>query len=128
MQLAAARYRPRVSRIGVFHSQCDVSLQLLEQPLPDLARGDEFSVSAGEWRVVNQIVHRDRRLLHRDAGEPLGMLEVGHSESDLDSLQAGERDDLTGGSLWNFDPVESLKGEQSGDTRLFGLLRRVERQ
>src|ERR1700682_6042346 len=106
MQLPASRYCPSIGGIGVFHSQRDVSLQLLEQPFPDLARSDEFSVFSGEWRVVNEKIHRDRRLLHRDAGQSLRMLEIGHREANLDSLQAGQRDDLTGGSLWNFDAVQ----------------------
>src|ERR1700682_1147095 len=128
MQLAASRYCPSIGGIGVFNSERDVSLQLLEQPFPDLARSDEFSVLSGEWRVVDQKIHRDRRLLHRDTGQSLRMLEIGHSEADLDALQAGERDNLTGGSLWNFDAVQSFVGEQSGHTRLLRLLRPVEWQ
>src|SRR6202022_3440003 len=128
VQLSAPRDGPRVGGIGVFDFQRAVSLQLLEQPLPDLAGSDEFSVSAGEWRVVNQKIHRDRRLLDRDSSQPLRMLEIGHCEPDFDSLQSGQRDDLTRGNLWNLDSIEALVREEFRHAGLLCLLRTIEWQ
>src|SRR6185436_20589104 len=56
------------------------------------------------------------------------MLDVGHSEPDLDAFQAGERDDLSCRGLRHLDAIEALVGEQPGDSRLLALLRWIQRQ
>ena len=56
MQLAAARHRPRVRRVGVLDAQRDVALELLVQPLAQLPRRDELPFLAGERRVVDEEV------------------------------------------------------------------------
>ena len=57
-------------RSVVFDPERDVALELLVQPLTQLARRDELAVLAGERRVVDEEVHADGGLLDADALEP----------------------------------------------------------
>ncbi len=61
-----------VGAVGLLHPERHVALQLPVQPVLELPAGDELPVPAGEGAVVHDEVHRDRRLLDRDAREPLG--------------------------------------------------------
>ena len=45
------------------HLQRDVALQLALEPVADLPAGDELAFAAGERRVVDAEVHRQRRLV-----------------------------------------------------------------
>ena len=87
-----------------------------------------FPSRAGERRVVDDEVHRDRRLFDGDALEPLGVLDVRHRQPDLDAIQARQRDDLAGRRLGHLDAIQSVEGEQPRDPRLVRLLVHVERQ
>ena len=71
VELAASRDGVGVGAVGLLDPERHVALQLPEQPVPDLAAGDVLPVPAGERAVVDDEVHRDRRLLDRDAQQPL---------------------------------------------------------
>ena len=47
----------------------DVGADFLLQPLPDVPRGDELAVLAGERAVVHGEFHLDRRRINRDVGQ-----------------------------------------------------------
>src|SRR5687768_11422469 len=128
MQLAAARHRPRVRRIRIFHPERDVALELPVKSLSQLARSDELPLPAGEWRVVHEEVHRDCRLLDGDSLETLRALDVSHGQADLHSLEAGECDDFSSRRFPELDSLESLVTEELRHLRLFDLHVRVERQ
>ena len=96
MQLAASGHCLRVRAVGVFDAKRDVALELPVQPVPQLPAGDELPSRAGERRVVHEEVDGDRRLLDRDALEPLGMLDRSVNVMPISMrLEAGERDDLS---------------------------------
>ena len=128
VQLAAPRHRPRIRRIGVLHAQRDVPLELLVQTLAHLTRRDELPFLAGEGRVVDDEVDRDRRLLDGDALEPFRMLDVRDRQSDLDALEPGQRDDLARLRLGTSMRSSPSNDEQLRDPRLLRLLVRIERQ
>ena len=94
MQFATAAHGPRVGRVGILDPQRDVALELLVEPVADLSRGDVLPFLARERRVVHEEVDADRRLFDGDPLEPLGMLDVGDREPDLDALEARQRHDL----------------------------------
>ena len=69
MQLAAARYLEGVRILGVLDTQADVGIQLAEQTVAQMTGGHVFPLLTGERAVVDDEVHRDRRLgnfLERD--------------------------------------------------------------
>ena len=67
-----------------------VPLQLPEEPVPQLAAGDELAIPARERAVVHDEVHRDRGLFDRDALQPLGMSTDGEGLADLDAVSKPE--------------------------------------
>ena len=72
VELAPAGDGVGIGAVGLLHPERHVPLQLAEQPVPELPAGDVLPVPSGERAVVHDEVDRDRRLLDRDAGEPLG--------------------------------------------------------
>src|SRR6476646_10229870 len=94
MQLTASRDGPGIGRVGILHAQRHVALELPIQSLPNLTRRDELPLASGKRRIVHEKIDRDCRLLDRDAFESVRMLDVGDCQSDLDILEARERDDL----------------------------------
>src|SRR5690606_6558172 len=114
VQLTASAHRVGVGRVGGFDPERDVALQLLEEPVPELARGDELAFPAREWRVVDYHVHRDGRLLDRNSLEPLGMIDCSEGLADLDPLEAGQRDDVACLGGRDLDPRQALEVEQPG--------------
>jgi hypothetical protein len=92
-------------------------------PVLELPAGDVLPVPAGEGAVVDDEVHRDRGLLDRDAGQPLGRVHRREGLPDLDGLEARERHDVAGAGDVHFDPVEPVEGVERGDpVPLEGLL------
>src|SRR5687767_6404424 len=118
MQLPAPRYLPRIGGVGVLDAQRHVPLQLAIETLTHLAGGHELPFLAGEWRVVDDDVDGNRRLLDGNALESIGMLHVRDGQADLDTLEAGETDDLTSIRRLELDPLEPLEAEQPGHTSL----------
>ena len=103
-----------VGAVGFLDPERHVALELAEQPVPKLPAGDVLPLSPGERAVVHDEVHRDRRLLHRDAGQPLRRIHRRERLPDLDRLEAGERHDVARGGLVDLDPVESVERVEPG--------------
>ena len=112
MQLAPSGDRKRVGRVRILYAQGDVPLELAVQPLPQLPPGHELPFATREWRVIDQHVHRDRRLFDRDARQPIEMVWRGHRLAYFDTGQAGNGDDLSRCRRLKLDALESLEREQ----------------
>ena len=54
---------------GLRDAQGDVGADFLHEPVPDMARGDELAVLAGERAVVDGEFHLNRRRINRDVGQ-----------------------------------------------------------
>jgi hypothetical protein len=72
VQLAAAHDLEDAVLVGVAHLERDVRLQLAVEAVPDLPAGDELAFAAGERRVVDAEVHRQRRLVDLSIGSGSG--------------------------------------------------------
>ncbi len=111
MQLPSPRHREGIGRVGVLDPQRDIALQLAIQPLSQVPPRYELPLATRERGVVDQHVHRDRRLLDRDAGEPVEVIGRGDRLADLHARDAGDRHDLTGARLLDLGALQSLGRE-----------------
>ena len=57
--------------LGLLDAQGDVGADFLDQPFPDMPRGDEFAVLAGQRAVVDGELHLNRRRIDRHEGQRL---------------------------------------------------------
>ena len=89
------------------------------QALFEVARGDVAPVPAGERRVVDEEVHRDRRLFDRDEGQRRRVCWVGDRLADVDVLHAGDGDDVARRGLGDLDALEAVEAVDLGDARVF---------
>ena len=55
--------------VGVGDLEGDVGARLADEPLADLARGEQLAFAAGERAVVDANLHRDRRRIDLDEGQ-----------------------------------------------------------
>ena len=104
MQLAAPADFEAVGLLGLAHAQGDVLARLALEPLPEVARGDEFPFRAGERRIVDEPEHRHGRLVDGDRLEALRLDGVGESLADLDVGESRDGHDLARGRLRHFLP------------------------
>src|SRR5436309_1183369 len=95
-----------------------VALEHTEQPLPQLSTANELPLPPRERRVDDLAVHRDRRLLDRDAGEPLEVVRSRDRLPDLHAREPGQRHDFTGRGLFQLHPLQALEPEQLDHARL----------
>ena len=109
MQLAAARYGPRVGRSVSSTRSATFRSSSLVESIADLARRHVLPFFARERRVVDDVVDGNRRLLDGDSLEPLRVLDVRERQPNLDALDACQRDDLAGESLRDLDAIQSIE-------------------
>ena len=77
-----------------------------------MARGDEFALFAGERGVVDHKRHRQRRLVDRDKGESIRLVDVADSLADVEVLNAAQRDDVADRAfvrLYAAQPLELIE-------------------
>ena len=111
-------------RSDLAHMQRNVLEKLSLEPVAEVAGGDIFALTARERRVVDGEGHFDRRIGDLHEGQGIGLLHRADGAADGDIGNAGEGDDLTGGSLLNGILAEAGELIQRDDLGLF-LLRRV---
>src|SRR6185436_2313043 len=115
VQLAATRDSPRICRVGILDTQRDVSLELMVQTIAHLTRRHVLSLSAGERRVVDDEIDGNRWLLDGDSLEAFLMLDVRERQTNLDALDAGQRDDFARDRLGDLDAIQSVERVQLRD-------------
>ncbi len=95
--------------------QRNIRARLADEPLPDLARGEEFAFAAGERRIVDADLHRDRRRIDVHEGQRHALLGVGDRLADEDVLKAGDADDVAFAGRFDFDLLQAFVAENRGD-------------
>jgi len=94
LHFAAAAHIEYVRRIGLLDAQGDVGAHFLDQALPDVSRGDELPVDAGQRAVVDGELHLDCGGVDRDEGERRALFGVGDGLADEHVFKAGDPDDI----------------------------------
>ena len=115
VELAPTGHTVGVGTVGLLHPQRHIALQLPVQAVLQLAAGDVLPIPPGERTVVDDEVHRDGGLLHRNPLHPLGHVHRGEGLADFDLLEPGERHDVAGLRLLDLHPVQPIEGVEPGD-------------
>ena len=122
VQFATARDLEHVRVLGEVHPQRDVLQQLLLEALADLAAGDELAFAAGEWRGVDDEVHRQRGFIHRDRLHAFQALGVAQRHADVHLRNAGDQHDVARLGRLGSRAFQPLEGEDLADLALAAVL------
>ena len=74
-----------------------------------MARGDEFALFAGERGVVDHERHRQRRLVDRNEGERVGLVDVADRLADVEVLDAAQCDYIADRAPVRLDAAQPLE-------------------
>ena len=118
VQHASARDHPLAVFLALAHAQRQVLVELLHQPVLNVARGDVLALAAEEGRVVYCEQHAHGRLVYGDGGQRLRVVVVAHGVANLESLDAHQRADVAGRDFGHALAAHALEGVQFLD---FGL-------
>jgi hypothetical protein len=117
MQLAAARHEEHVGVRGFLDAQRHVAHRLAQQPLAQLAAGDELSLASGERRSVHLERHVERRLVDLQQRQRFRMLRVGERHADADLLDAVDEHDVARLRLFREHTLQALEHQHLVDLR-----------
>ena len=115
MQFAAAADFEFVRVVHFFDAQRDVVDEFAVKALLDLAAGDVFAFAPGKGRVVYLEGHAHRRLINGEAGQRFDVVRVAEGVGDVERVNAGEGDDVAGGSVIDFDFFQTKEFEDLQD-------------
>ena len=115
LQFAAAEHLEGVRRTGVLHLERDVGEQFLVETVAEIARGDELAFAAGEGRVVDVELDRDRGLVDGDLRQRLRIFDIAEALADEDAGDAGDGDDIADLGLVDVGALEAGEAEELGD-------------
>jgi hypothetical protein len=107
--------RERVGEPVSSTPQRDVALQLLGEPIAELAAGHVLPFTAREGRGVHHDVDRDGRLLDLDPRQRLRVLGIGDRGTDLDLGESRDRDDVAGARARHLGPLQTVEDVELGD-------------
>ena len=124
MQFAAAKDLEGVRRSGLFHTDADVRLQFLVEPLAQVAAGHKLTLAASERRVVHAELDGDGRFIDHDRRQRLRILQAGDRLADGEAAYTRDRDDVAHGRLFDVRALQAAEAEQFGD--LYRLQRAVQ--
>ena len=97
----------------------DVRADFLDQPFPDMARGDELAVLSGERAVVDGELHLNRRRIDRHERQRRRGLRSREIVSPMNtSSKPVDADDVAGVRFLDFDPLHAFEMEDHGDLAL----------
>ena len=125
VQLAAAGNLEGVGRVRLLDAHRDVRLDLLEQAVADVARGDVLALAARKRGVVDHEQHRDGRLVDLDERQRLHMRGVAGRLADVEVRHAGDRDDVAERSAFRVDALEALELVELRDARVARFVARA---
>ncbi len=115
MQLAPAADLEGVGGLGLLHPHGHVGLDLLEEPLPDVAAGHIPAFLAGEGAVVHLEEHAHRGLIDVHEGHGLHAVWIAGGLAHVQIIGAGHADDVAGMDLLHLHPVQALEAIEPGD-------------
>ncbi len=122
MQFATTGNAEYVGVFSVFNLERHVREQFFLQALADLARGHELAFAPRLWRSVDAEAHGQCRLIDGDRRHAFGVFTVTDRVADTQILNAGNRDDVTGGGNFSFGARQALECQHLidlGDTLVF---------
>ena len=105
MQFPSSRHKKAISAVGLIDAERYIGLQLLEQALAQVARGEEFAFASGEWTVVDGEGHLYGRLINRHAREGNRVVGIGDGVADAHVIKSGDCNDFAGRCLFGVGPV-----------------------
>ena len=101
-------------RIGRLRdAQGDVRADFLDQPFPDMTRGDELAVLAGERAVVDGEFHLNRRRIDRHERQRGARFRIADGFADEHVFEAGQADDVAGVRFREFRCASCLRNGRS---------------
>src|SRR6266850_4126599 len=106
-----------VRSLGLLDSNGNIGPNFLNQPLPDVAGGDEFAVDASERAVVDRELHLNGGRIDRHEGQRHAVFGIGDGFADEDVFEAGQADDVAGMSFGDLDSFEAFEVKDRGDFR-----------
>ena len=109
VQDAAAGDRELLGAGDRLDAEGDVLLQLLHQPLAEVAAGEILAFLAGQGRSVHAEGHLQRRLVDHQARQGPGRIAVAHRVADLDVLQPDQGHDVAGLGRLDLGPAQVLE-------------------
>ena len=124
MKLTTAGNLEGISRIRILYTERYIGLQLTHQTVTDMTGSHELTLLTGERGVIDDEIHRDRRLrnlLERNRGCLAGDDRITYVEI----LDTGNRNDLTAAGLIDINSCETVKGVELRDTYTGTLVRIV---
>ena len=118
MQFAAARHDKAIRRAAFLHAQRDIVQKLPVQTVADVAAGDELPLAAGERRVVHLEGHAHGRLVDVQRRQGLGGVRRTERGRDLETIDAGDADDVAGLTLRHFLFLQAEMAQHRQDARV----------
>ena len=109
MQLATTGYLECIGVFRILDAQADIGIQLAEETLTQMTGGDEFTFLTGKRAVIDDEIHRDRRL--GDLLEWNRLRSVNRTDriSDMQIRDTGNRYDGTDGSGLYIHLIQAVK-------------------
>ena len=117
LQFAAAEHAKSFGSVGILDADGDIGEQFLLQTVAQVTGGDPLAVPSGERRVIDREDHGQRRLINQQRLERRRIFRIGESLANLNALDAGNGDDISGGDGFSFVALQPTKGEELGNAR-----------
>ena len=117
VQDAAAGDRELLGAGDRLGAEGDVLLQLLHEPLAEVAAGQVPAFLAGQGRGVHAEGHLQRRLVDHQAGQRPRRIAIAHRIADLDVLQPHQGDDVAGLGRLDLGAAQVLEDVDRDDPR-----------
>ena len=111
VQLAAPGDPEFVLLAGWLDAQRDVVEEFPLEAIAQVAAGHVLAFASGEGRIVDLEGHGDGRLVDDQRRQRLDRLGIAERIGDMQLVEAGKGDDLTGRGLFPFDLLEAVKAE-----------------
>jgi hypothetical protein len=117
VKLTTSRHHVLISRLSFLNSEGDVTVQLLKETITDHSTGEELALAASKRRFVDSNGHAHSRLLDSNRFQWRGgvgaCIFVGdNSVSNLDFVETGKHDNLTGTGFFDFFFTEVIKDKE----------------
>ena len=104
---------------GIVDLERDVAAGFADKPLAHVAGGDELSIATGKGRIVDQDPHPNGGRIDVDKLQRRALLAIGQGFADVNFLETGQADDVTGAGVLGLDLFQAGIGEERGHIGAF---------